>query len=80
MFFLLNLSFILGCQPSFREELIFTFYPHCMKNSPDEKYTENFLSGLLKFVRWLDKRYCTAWYPLVKDYFLSANSELKAQC
>jgi hypothetical protein len=66
------------CQPSFWEELIFTFYPHSMMISPDEKWTDSFLGQLLTFVRWLDKRYGTSHYPIAENYALTAVSELKA--
>ena len=66
------------CQPSFWEELIFTFFPHSMRISADEKQTETFLDELLKFVRWLDKQVGTAWYPIVENYALIALHELKA--
>jgi hypothetical protein len=65
------------CQPSFWEELIYTFYPHTMRISPDEKFTENFLGQLLTFVRWLDKQNETSHYPIVENYALTAISELK---
>jgi hypothetical protein len=65
------------CQPSFWEELILTFYPHTMTISPDEKSTENFLGQLLTFVRWLDKKNGTSHYPIVENYALNAESELK---
>lgn len=67
------------CQPTFWEELIYTFYPHSMKISPDEKETEKFLEQLLKFVRWLDKRAGISWYPIVEDDALRAVNDLK-QC
>ena len=66
------------CQPSFWEELIFTFYPHCMQISTEEKEVETFLSQLKYFVKWLDKRVGTSWYPIVEEYSFIARSELKA--
>ncbi|MCQ6280879.1 hypothetical protein [Bacillus sp. EB600] len=65
------------CQPSFWEELIFTFYPHTMNISPNNNETENFIGQLLKFVRWLDKQAGTSWYPAVEEYALIAFPELQ---
>jgi hypothetical protein len=65
------------CQPSFWEEFIFTFYPHHIKISPNEKEVETFLSQLKKFVRWLDQRAGTSWYPVIEEYASEAGPELK---
>jgi hypothetical protein len=65
------------CQPSFWEEFIFTFYPHSMKISPNKKEVETFLSQLRKFVRWLDRRAGTSWYPVIEEYASEAGPELK---
>jgi len=66
------------CEPSFWEELLFTFYPHSMKISSEEKEVENFLSQIKKFVMWLDKRVGTSWYSIVEEYSDLASSELKS--
>lgn len=65
------------CKPPFWEELIFTFYPHRMHFSPDQKETEKFIAQLLKFVRWLDQRAGTSWYPIVEEYSLIAFPDLQ---
>jgi hypothetical protein len=65
------------CQPSFWEEFIFICFPHYMKISPNEKAVEIFQYQLKKFVRWLDKREGTSWYPIVEKYVTDAFSELK---
>jgi hypothetical protein len=65
------------CQPSFWEELIITYYPYCMKISPQEKEVETFLSQLKKIVRWLDGRAHTSWYEIIEKAILKFHSELK---
>ncbi len=65
------------CQPAFWEELIFAYFPHVMRISPDNKETENFISQLLKFIRWLDKQAGTSWYSLVEEYSLIAFPDLQ---
>ncbi|MBV7507845.1 hypothetical protein KW850_21685 [Bacillus sp. sid0103] len=64
------------CQPSFWEELIFTFYPHNLDVSKDQKEVESFLFQLRKFVRWLDKRVGTSWYSVIKTYTDEASPDL----
>jgi hypothetical protein len=65
------------CHPAFWEELIFTYYPHEMHFSPDNKESEKFIAQLLKFVRWLDKHVGTSWYPIVEEYSLIAFPDLQ---
>ncbi|MEH7331629.1 hypothetical protein V7161_03265 [Neobacillus drentensis] len=64
------------CQSAFWEELIFTFFPHSMKITPNEKEVETFLFQLKKFVRWLDRRTGTSWYSVVEKFAREAGSEL----
>jgi hypothetical protein len=65
------------CQPSFWEELIVTYYPFCMKITPQEKEVEKFHSQLKKFVRWLDKRAHTSWYSVIEEFINEFYSDLK---
>ncbi|MEK5445075.1 hypothetical protein [Fredinandcohnia sp. FSL W7-1320] len=65
------------CSSSFWEVLIYSFYPDHIKLSPNEQDVEDFLYQLKKFVRWLDKRNGTSWYPAVEQYSSEAFPELK---
>jgi hypothetical protein len=65
------------CNATFWEELIFTFYPNLMKISQTQSETENFLLQLKKYVRWLDKRVGTNWFPVVEKLAEEAFPDLK---
>ncbi|NRD77817.1 hypothetical protein HPT25_10395 [Bacillus sp. BRMEA1] len=65
------------CQPAFWEELIFTCFPHLMTISPKENQVETFHSQIKKFVRWLDKKTGTSWFPVVKIYTEESFTDLK---
>jgi hypothetical protein len=65
------------CESSFWEEFIFTFYPHILKITPDEKEVETFLHQLKIFVQWIDKRVGTSFYPIIEKFIEESDSELK---
>ncbi|SDY80260.1 hypothetical protein SAMN05421736_103343 [Evansella caseinilytica] len=56
------------CHPPFWEELMLTYYPHCMKLTTYEKEVDNFSLQLKQFVLWLDKRVDTSWYNVICQY------------
>jgi hypothetical protein len=66
------------CESSFWEKFIYYFYPQNLKISPTLKEAEHFLFQLKEFVRWLDKRVGTHYYPLIEKYSTEAAPDLKS--
>ncbi|MFC4024419.1 hypothetical protein ACFOUV_11495 [Oceanobacillus longus] len=66
------------CQSTFWEEFISTCYPQYMKLSTKHNESEIFLTQLMKFVKWLDKRIGTTCYKAVKEYAENIASELRS--
>lgn len=66
------------CGTSFWEKFMFYFYPQHIRISPDLKESETFLIQLKKFVRWLDKRMGTHYYPIIEKYAIETAPDIKA--
>nr|WP_263323583.1 hypothetical protein [Neobacillus sp. Marseille-Q6967] len=65
------------CGPAFWEQFIFHHFPKLfLKLTPNENQVVIFLNQLKRFVRWLDKRVGTSWYPLIESFHAVAHSEL----
>ncbi|QQZ07731.1 hypothetical protein [Heyndrickxia vini] len=69
----------INCEPTFWEELLFSFYPFRIKITPKEKEVEQFLVELKKFTRKLDKKYGSSFKPLV-DKIIEESSEELIKC
>ncbi|OLS39241.1 hypothetical protein [Bacillus sp. MRMR6] len=65
-----------ACHSPFWEELIFAFIPHNLQINPNQNEAETYLNELKMFVKWLDKRAQTNWYPIVTNYVKAAVSDL----
>jgi hypothetical protein len=65
-----------ACHSPFWEELIFAMIPHSLQINPNQNEAETYLSELKMFVKWLDKRAGTNWYPVVADFVKAASSDL----
>lgn len=66
------------CGSSFWEKFIYYFYPQNITISPTMNEADNFLFQLKKFVRWLDKRVGTHYYPIIEKYSTEAAPNLKS--
>jgi hypothetical protein len=66
------------CGSSFWEKFIYYFFPQNISISPTIKETDNFLLQLKIFVRWLDNRVGTQYYPIIETYTTEAAPYLKS--